>query len=71
MSVEIRSYKLVSRDYLRKLVNQQMTIVNAIFANAVAILSLQKKNCIQIVLKHIIKLLTGGELNIRKHNCYT
>ena len=40
MSVRIKSFKLVARDYLRKLVNQQMTIVNAIFANTVTILSL-------------------------------
>ena len=39
MSVRIKSYKSVTREYLRKLVNQ-MTIVNAIFANTVSILKL-------------------------------
>ena len=39
MSLRIKSYKLVGREYLRKLV-KQITIANAIFANTVRILSL-------------------------------
>ena len=41
MSVRIRSYKLVSRDYLGKLVSEPTNDnCDAIFANTVAILSL-------------------------------
>ena len=65
MSVKIKFFKLVGRDYLRKLVSEPTNDnCECNFCKYCSYIKFIKEELQLNGLKHIIKLLTAGELNI-------